>query len=133
MRHALWPDAQFEQLLAECKEFLDCASRWIACAFIAIAEDESPLGFLELNIRSVAEGCENSPVPHIEGWYVVPNARRRGVGRALMNAAETWARERGYTEMTSDTTEAYPLSLAAHEASGFVEVERLIALRKPLA
>lgn len=132
MRHALWQDAQFEQLLAECRQFFDGGSSWITAAFIALADDDSPCGFLELNVRSVAAGCERSPVPHVEGWYVMPHARRSGVGRALMDAAETWARARGFTEMTSDTTENYPLSVAAHEAKGFQIVERLIALRKPL-
>jgi aminoglycoside 6'-N-acetyltransferase I len=132
MRHALWPDAHFEQLLAECTEFLDSGSKWIAAAFIAFADGDSLLGFLELNLRSVAEGCENSPVPHVEGWYVVPAARRMGIGRALMSAAEAWARAHGYTEMTSDTADDYPLSIAAHKANGFEEVERLIALRKSL-
>ena len=133
MRHALWPDAQLEQLLAECNEYVNAGSKWIAAAFIALDEADAPLGFLELNVRSVAEGCENSPVPHVEGWYVAPNARRTGIGRALMSAAETWAREHGFTEMTSDTTDDYPLSIPAHEANGFEIVERLIALRKRLA
>lgn len=132
MRLALWPDAQLGELQSECRAFIDGVSKWIAAAFIARADDGSPLGFLELNLRSVAEGCQSSPVPHVEGWYVVPSARRSGIGRALMAAAEEWARAGGYTEMTSDTTEAYPLSLAAHFASGFQEVERLIALRKSL-
>lgn len=119
-------------LFAECSVFLESGSKWIAAAFIALADDESPLGFIELNVRSVAAGCEDSPVPHVEGWFVAASARRTGVGRALMSAAEHWAREQGFTEMTSDTTDAYPLSVAAHEASGFAVVERLIALRKSL-
>lgn len=132
MRLALWPDAQRAQLLAECNEFLQTGSKWIAAAFIAVEDDESPRGFIEMNIRSVAEGCEHSPVPHVEGWYVAPNARRTGIGRALMTAAEGWAREHGFSEMTSDTTDEYPVSIAAHEANGFEVVERLIALRKSL-
>jgi aminoglycoside 6'-N-acetyltransferase I len=98
--------------------FFHGGSAYIAAAFIA-AVDGTPAGFIELNLRPYAEGCESSPVPHIEGWYVVA-------------AAEQWARDRGFTELTSDTTDAYPLSLRAHLANGFVEVERLIALRKKL-
>jgi aminoglycoside 6'-N-acetyltransferase I len=111
--------------------FFHGGSPYIAAAFIA-AVDGTPAGFIELNLRPYAEGCESSPVPHIEGWYVVDEARHKGVGRALMAAAEQWARDRGFTELTSDTTDAYPLSLRAHLANGFVEVERLIALRKKL-
>ncbi|MEO8328832.1 MAG: hypothetical protein ABI586_02395 [Candidatus Nanopelagicales bacterium] len=28
-------------------------------------------GFVSASIRSWAEGCEGSPVPYVEGWYVV--------------------------------------------------------------
>jgi GNAT superfamily N-acetyltransferase len=34
-------------------------------------------------------------VPHIEVLAVEPSARGRGVARALMDAAESWAREQG--------------------------------------
>jgi aminoglycoside 6'-N-acetyltransferase I len=131
MRHALWPEASLEELQREVRAFFDGQSRFVTAAFIA-ADDDAPIGFIELNLRPYAEGCESSPVPHIEGWYVVAASRRKGVGRKLVAAAEAWALSRGFTELTSDTTDAYPLSLAAHAASGFEEVERLIALRKRL-
>lgn len=131
MRHELWPDAELEDLQTDVDAFFGQGSPYIAAAFIAY-RDDAPLGFIELNIRAYAEGCESSPVTHVEGWYVVPQIRRKGVGTSLMTAAEQWARDRGFTELTSDTTDSYPLSLDAHFANGFVEVERLIALRKTL-
>jgi aminoglycoside 6'-N-acetyltransferase I len=85
-----------------------------------------PLGMLELSLRSVAEGCRATPVPYVEGWYVVPEARRRGMGRELMMAAETWARERGYTEIASDALVDNFEPERAHLALGFEEVERAI-------
>lgn len=132
LRNALWPDAARDDLRADLTAFFNGNSAFITAAFIALGDDESPLGFIELNLRPYAEGCESSPVPHIEGWYVVPTARRAGVGTALMHAAETWALWHGYTELTSDTTDRYPSSFAAHSANGFVEVERLIAFHKKL-
>lgn len=131
MRHELWPDAEPDELQSHVEAFLGGRSPFIAAAFIAFDNDVY-VGFIELNVRPYAEGCESSPVPHVEGWYVVPNARRTGVGRKLVAAAEEWALGRGFTELTSDTTEAYPLSLRAHLANGFEEVERLIAFRKKL-
>lgn len=130
LRQALWPDAGRDELRSELERFFQGESPYITAAFIA--EDGAALGFIELNVRAYTEGCESSPVPHIEGWYVCAHARRHGVGSALMRAAESWARERGYRELTSDTTEDYPLSLSAHERNGFEIVERLIALRKTL-
>ncbi len=100
---------------------------------VFVAEENGTLvGFLELGLRSVAEGCTSSPVPYVEGWYVAADWRRRGVGGALMQAAEEWSRARGYTELGSDTEEANRLSRAAHAALGFEEVETLVVLRKPL-
>lgn len=132
MRHALWPDATREDLRNDLTTFFEGKSIYITAAFIAEREDGSPLGFIELNLRPYAEGSESSPVPHIEGWYVIPTARQKGVGTALMHAAETWGTTHGFTEMTSDTTDRYPLSVRAHTANGFKEVERLIAFRKQL-
>lgn len=131
LRHQLWPNSEIDELKAHVEAFFRHDSPYIAAAFLA-HEGDAPLGFIELNVRPYAEGCEFSPVPHVEGWYVVPDARRKGVGGRLMAAAEQWALDRGFSELTSDTTDAYPLSLRAHFANGFVEVERLIALHKKL-
>jgi ribosomal protein S18 acetylase RimI-like enzyme len=40
------------------------------------------------------------PVAHIEVLAVDPAARGRGVARALMRAAESWAREHGFTRVS---------------------------------
>jgi aminoglycoside 6'-N-acetyltransferase I len=87
---------------------------------------------LELELRSVAEGCDGSPVPYVEAWYVAPEMRRRGAGRALIEAAREWARERGYRELASDTELSNEVSARAHQALGFEEVERAIHFRLAL-
>ncbi len=103
-------------------------------AAVFLADDETtPLGFIELAVRSFSDGCESMPVPHVEGWYVEPSARGRGIGRALMQAAEGWARDRGFTELASDTEPWNERSIAAHARCGFRETERLVKFRKSLA
>ena len=47
-------------------------------------------------------------------------------------AAETWAVTNGYTEIASDTELENGISLQAHLALGFEEVERQICFRKRL-
>ena len=86
----------------------------------------------ELSIRSIVEGCSSGRVAYLEGWYVVPEARRRGVGRALVEAAEAWGREQGCTEFGSDTQLDNLDSAAAHRALGFTEVEQIRCFRKVL-
>jgi aminoglycoside 6'-N-acetyltransferase I len=72
-------------------------------------------------------------VAFLEGWYVVPDARRRGVGRALIEAAEQWALDQGCTEFGSDALIDNRVSAAAHEALGFEEVVQIRCFRKDLS
>jgi aminoglycoside 6'-N-acetyltransferase I len=134
LRHRLWPLADPGELLEETRAYIPgTATPLIAAAFFA--EDSAEhrvLGFIELSIRPFADGCDSRPVPYVEGWYVEPAARKAGVGRALMSAAEAWARDQGFSELSSDTEIENVDSLAAHSRCGFVETDRLVKLRKAL-
>jgi aminoglycoside 6'-N-acetyltransferase I len=89
-------------------------------------------GFLEAGTRKYAEGGESSPVGYIEGWYVDADLRSQGVGKALMQAAEDWARSQGLTEMGSDTWLDNEASIRAHIRLGYKETERLVHFVKRL-
>jgi aminoglycoside 6'-N-acetyltransferase I len=93
---------------------------------------DSLAGFIEAGARSIADGCSTSPVGYVEAWYVDPDARRAGNGRALLEAAEGWARAQGYTEMASDALLDNLVSHEAHKRSGYIEVDRQVTFRKPL-
>lgn len=127
MRAALY--GEDPSLLADIEGYF-AGAPVIAQAFIA--EDGKPLGFVELSLRSYAEGCASSPVPYIEGLYVAEGSRRRRIGRLLVAAAEAWAKGKGFTEMASDTQIGNEASLGAHCSYGFAEVERIACLRKSL-
>ena len=71
--------------------------------FVAEASDRTLVGFLEVDLRSQADGCNPSqPVGYIEGWYVAEDHRHRGVGTKLLAKAEDWARSHRCVEMASD-------------------------------
>ena len=53
-------------------------------------------------MRSYGEGCETSPVGYIEGWYVDPDLRQKGLGGLLFQAAEDWARSEGHLVQPED-------------------------------
>jgi aminoglycoside 6'-N-acetyltransferase I len=90
------------------------------------------IGFLEASLRAYADGCDSSPVGYIEGWYVLPEHRRRNVGRSLVQAAEDWARTRGCSEMASDVLLQNTISQQAHIRLGYEEVDRVVQYRKGL-
>lgn len=85
-----------------------------------------------MGTRPYADGCATSPVGYIEAWYVDPDVRRSGFGRALLAAAETWARDRGYHAMASDALLDNEISHAAHRRAGCEEVDRVVQFRKDL-
>jgi aminoglycoside 6'-N-acetyltransferase I len=90
-------------------------------------------GFLEAGTRKYADGCKSSPVGYIEGWYVDADLRGQGIGKALMQAAEDWARGLGLKEMGSDTWLDNEASIRAHTRLGYEETERLVHFVKRLS
>ena len=80
----------------------------------------------------VRRGLREQPWAYLEGWFVVPKARRSGVGRALIVAAEEWGRSQGCSEFASDAQPDNEVSAAAHRALGFIEVGLVRCFRKDL-
>jgi aminoglycoside 6'-N-acetyltransferase I len=133
MRLALWPDANEGEMRLEVARYFVAHGEALLPNCVFVAEiDGKIVGMLELSLRPYADGCDNSPVPFIEGWFVARAVRRSGVGAALMKAAEQWALEHGYSEMASDALLENTESERAHKALGFAEVERAIRFRKAL-
>jgi len=133
MRVALWPDAEPDALRGEVTAFFAARSEPLMPHQVFVAETDGKLaGMLELSLRPYVDGCDSSPVPFIEAWYVAPNLRRQGIGSALVKAAEQWAIAHCHTEMASDTLLDNREGERAHAALGFEEVERAIRFRKVL-
>jgi aminoglycoside 6'-N-acetyltransferase I len=131
---ALWSDAPLEEHRAEAAAILAGKPRSTMPLVLFVAEvDGVAVGFIEVGLRSHADGCDTDrPVSFIEGWYVEPEHRRGGTGRALMQAAEDWARSKGCHELGSDTWIDSELSQQAHAALGFEVVDRVVNLKKSL-
>jgi aminoglycoside 6'-N-acetyltransferase I len=131
----LWPDVSVEEHLAERQAILAsgvCGNLPIAI-FIARDESGAMQGFIEVGMRSHADGCDPArPAGYIEGWFVREAVRRQGLGTALIREAERWARERGCREMASDTWLDHEDSQRAHAAAGFEVVDRCVHFRKKL-
>jgi aminoglycoside 6'-N-acetyltransferase I len=132
MRQALWSEESSNYHVGEVESYFAGRLREPLEVLLAIDDSGGPIGFAELSIRLYAEGCDTDHVGYLEGWYVVPEARRRGVGRALVLAAEHWARGRGCSEFASDALLDNDVSAAAHRALGFTETVQIRCFRKSL-
>jgi aminoglycoside 6'-N-acetyltransferase I len=135
LREVLWPESSAEEHGEELALILVGTFPRVMPLVILVAQagDGTLAGFLEVGLRSCADGCnESRAVGYVEGWYVEENWRRQGVGAELLRAAEGWARGQGCLEMASDTAIDNLVSQRAHEALGFEVAEHSVLYRKTL-
>jgi aminoglycoside 6'-N-acetyltransferase I len=135
MRTLLWPYGSLEEHLKELDAFLNGGVISTLPSAILVSElpDGTLTGFLEAGLRSHAESCDPvHPVGYVEGWFVRNQFRNRGMGAALIRAAEQWARSLGCTEMASDAHIDNHASVEAHQALGYEIVDRCVHFRKGL-
>ena len=129
MRLLLWPEVESSDLLQEMERIL---ADPLTPVFVLQRPGGGLGGFLEASTRKYAEGCVTAPVGYIEGWFIDEDLRGQGLGHQLVRAAEDWARSQGLKEMGSDTWLENEVSIRAHLAMGYEEVERLIHFAKTL-
>lgn len=131
MRMALFDETPLAEQEAEMHDYLPGSNR--DAAFVAVRAEGGLCGFVEASLRSYADGCDTRPVGYLEGLWVDADARRQGVGAALVAAAERWAGSLGCREMGSDCEAENQVSLQVHQALGYTVSERAIHFCKPLA
>ena len=80
-------------------------------AFVAVYDPDRPVGYLLLDLVDAAA--------HIEQVSVHPDYARRGIGRALIERAEVWAREHGLPALTLTSYVEVPWNGPYYERLGF--------------
>lgn len=129
----LWPEGSVREYLIEAEELIRTRMSGTMPGTLFVALCDKLAGFVQVGLRSHADGCEPArPVGFVEGWFVEEEFRGAGIGRSLMEAAEGWARERQCREMASDALLNNQPSLQAHSALGFEVVDRCVHFRKKL-
>ena len=129
LRSALWPR---ESAAEQVSGMADALARGHHVR-LAVSLSGEVVGFVEASLRvDYVNGTSGSPVAFLEGLYVVPGSRRRGVARALVESVMEWALRQGCSELASDSLLDNSAAHAAHRALGFEETERVVYFRRAL-
>ena len=80
-------------------------------AFVSVDADDRPVGYLLVDLVDGAA--------HIEQVSVHPDHARKGLGRALIEHAASWARARDLDSLTLTTYVAVPWNRPYYERLGF--------------
>lgn len=129
LRVRLWPQAPEAELLRDMEDAL-ARGHFVRLAY---ASSGAAIGLVEAARRvDYVNGTSTSPVAFLEGLYVDPVWRRKGVARALVSEVELWAVSLGCTELASDSPLENVTAHAAHRALRFQETERVVYFRKAI-
>lgn len=128
LRTALYPDHAAAELDGEITHLLGDP---LEAGFGAFEEGKL-IGFVEVSERPWGDGCETAPVGWVESILIVPDKRRNGIARLLVDATANWSRTRGLQELGSDVLMENGPSLSAHLTWGFEETKRVVMFRKRL-
>lgn len=125
----LWEGHTLRELIPGFSNLLNSKE---AVCFLA-EESGMAVGFAQCQLRhDYVEGTKASPVGYLEGIFVRPEFRSRGLAKQLLAACEGWAREQGCREFASDCELENTDSLAFHLRAGFSEANRIICFTKKL-
>jgi len=97
--------------------------------FAAEGGDGAVLGWVHVCARLL---LIDPPSAFVEGLVVAPGERRRGVGRALMAAAEDWARGRGAQVIRLRSGATREDAHAFYRALGYHQGKPALGFEKPL-
>lgn len=95
---------------------------------LASNETHQVVGFCQL--YPIFCSIEAKPIYSLSDLYVVPEARRSGAGRALLQAAQKYSAEHGRVKMELTTARTNKTAQAAYESLGWVRDEVFYAYSK---
>lgn len=122
---ALWPN--YKNKKDELKQkFNDILESSKETAFLYKDGKES-IAFINISIRSdYVQGSNTSSVGYIEGIYVDPKYRKKGLAKELIKIAEQWLLKNGCKEVGSDAELENIDSQKFHKNLGFKEVNKTV-------
>lgn len=126
---ALWPDCDKEEEINNCSQLIHSKKDY---CLLAVNIDKY-IGFIHISLRTdYVEGTTTSPVAYIEGIYILPAFRKKGLGNEMIKWIENWASINHCKEIASDTEIKNLNSINFHKSVGFEEVNRIVCFSKKI-
>jgi len=124
MALSLWPDEPRDQVAEAIDDMLTSARQ---AAFVSQDDSGKYAGFINVSTRKeYVPGAVSYPIGYVEGIYVRPEHRRKGIARKMLSSAEEWAAAKGCQQMGSGTWLWNTASQEFHKRVGFSETERVV-------
>ena len=101
LRCAHWPDGAADHGPEIASFFAGTLPEPLA-VLVAVVPSGAIVGFTELSIRTDLPGMEGTRAGYVEGLYLRPEFRGRGIARQLLRASRAWAHEQGCAAFASD-------------------------------
>ena len=126
----LYDEHDYNELLEENKSHLTKDTQIILLA----SDAGTTVGAVHASIRrEYVEGrIDDLPIGYLEGIYVEPEYRLKGIVRKLTEECQSWAKSRGCSCFASDCELDNTESLKFHIRTGFQEISRNIHFIKML-
>ena len=115
-----FPDVEIEWILGS--DHYEC--------LVVVDDDHEIIGFMELSLRNIVDGCVGGPVGYIEGLYLKPDQRGKGYGKHLVGEAASWFKDRGCTEMATDAEIQDTNAQEFYKRAGFKEMWHVVQFKK---
>lgn len=123
----LWTEHEITELEEEMKDYISKGAVFICY------KKSVPVGFAQCSLRNdYVEGTDSSPVGYLEGIFIKPEYRMKGIAKKLLAQCENWAKSQGCKEFASDCELVNIQSFKFHLQVGFEEVNRIICFKKML-
>ena len=107
----------------------DLRSRTADDVLVAVDDNDRPIAWIHVALLATLEA---SHLAAINGLVVEEGHRSSGIGAALVDAAERWARDRGAAAIVVRSRSTRERAHRFYERIGYVEIKRSHVFEKPL-
>ncbi len=130
MGEQLWTKIKKDELATHLHNACNAENKKVILAF---TPEEEAAGFSVFSIRTdYVEGATTSPTGYLEGIFIEADFRKMGIAKNFIQQGEVWCKEKGCTQLGSDTWLTATESRKFHKRMGFREEDELVHFLKDI-